>query len=93
MWRTEPTRVENLGDDLWGGVKVSSNAEIAGSLRNYFRVGLDPLRRGGRDTESDGGPSRVAPLNQTPNTMTTTSGDRRRGISSVVERETTQIIR
>ena len=21
-WRTEPTNVEKLGDDLWGGVKV-----------------------------------------------------------------------
>ena len=39
-WRTELTSVEKLGDDLWGGVKVSSNLEIARSLRNNFRVSL-----------------------------------------------------
>ena len=93
MWRTELTRVENLGDDLWGGVKVSSNSEIAGSLRNSFRASLGPLRSGGRDTESDRGPSRATLLNQTPNTIATIPGVSRRGISSVDERETTQITR
>ena len=28
-WRTEPTRVENLGDELWVGVKGQSNSVIA----------------------------------------------------------------
>ena len=36
-WRTEPTNVEKLGDDLWLGVKGQSNPEIAGSLRKLFR--------------------------------------------------------
>ena len=39
-WRTEPTRVENLGDDLWIGVKGQSNSVIAGSPRNAFRGSL-----------------------------------------------------
>ncbi|ETJ41427.1 hypothetical protein Q604_UNBC04651G0001, partial [human gut metagenome] len=30
-WRTEPTNVEKLADDLWLGVKGPSNREIAGS--------------------------------------------------------------
>ena len=36
MWRTEPTRVENLGDELWVGVKGQSDSVIAGSPRNAF---------------------------------------------------------
>jgi hypothetical protein len=36
-WRTEPTNVEKVGDDLWLGVKGQSNSEIAGSPRNLFR--------------------------------------------------------
>ena len=40
MWRTEPTRVENLGDELWVGVKGQSNSVIAGSLRNAFRCSV-----------------------------------------------------
>ena len=39
-WRTEPTRVENLGDDLWLGVKGQSNSVIAGSPRNAFRCSV-----------------------------------------------------
>ena len=39
-WRTEPTRVENLGDELWLGVKDQSNFVIAGSLRNAFRCSV-----------------------------------------------------
>ncbi|GAB5801021.1 hypothetical protein JMUB7527_28380 [Staphylococcus aureus] len=36
-WRTEPTNVEKLADDLWLGVKGQSNREIAGSPRKLFR--------------------------------------------------------
>ncbi len=32
--------VEKFCDELWGGVKVQSNWEIACSLRNNFRVSL-----------------------------------------------------
>jgi len=40
VWRTEPTRVENLGDELWVGVKGQSNSVIAGSPRNAFRCSV-----------------------------------------------------
>ena len=33
-------KVENFSDDLWLGVKGQSNLQIAGSLRNNFRVSL-----------------------------------------------------
>ena len=36
-WRTEPTSVEKVGDELWLGVKGQSNLQIAGSLRKLFR--------------------------------------------------------
>ena len=39
-WRTEPTSVENGGDDLWIGVKGQSNFVIAGSPRNAFRCSV-----------------------------------------------------
>ena len=32
--------VENLGDDLWLGVKGQSNSVIAGSPRNAFRCSV-----------------------------------------------------
>ena len=48
MWRPEPTKVENLGDELWIGVKGQSNSEIAGSPRNIFRYGLAAESSGGR---------------------------------------------
>ena len=32
--------VEKCSDELWIGVKVQSNPEIAGSLRNAFRGSL-----------------------------------------------------
>ena len=51
-----------------------------------------PLFVGGRDTELDGGPSRGTPPNQTPNTDKIIMGVSPRGISCVVERETTQTV-
>ena len=32
--------VENMGDDLWVGVKGQANLVIAGSLRNAFRCSV-----------------------------------------------------
>ena len=32
--------VEKLSDEMWAGVNVQSNAEIAGSPRNSFRASL-----------------------------------------------------
>ena len=40
-WRTEPTPVEMVGDELWIAEKFQTNPEIAGSLRNSFRASLD----------------------------------------------------
>ena len=56
--------VEKLGDDLWGGVKVQSNLEIARSLRNSFRASLGPLRSGGRATDYGWGASRLPTVAQ-----------------------------
>ena len=47
-WRTEPTPVETLADDLWIAEKFQSNSEIAGSPRNSFRTSLERIIRGGR---------------------------------------------
>ena len=46
VWRTEPTWVENRGDDLGLGVKGQSNSVIAGSLRNAFRCSVGDYVRG-----------------------------------------------
>ena len=40
QWRTEPTPVEKLADDLWIAEKFQSNPDIAGSPRNSFRASL-----------------------------------------------------
>jgi hypothetical protein len=58
-WRSELTSVEKLGDDLCGGLKVSSNVEIARSLRKYLRVYVEVVGTGGRATESERGPTRL----------------------------------
>ena len=71
---------------------MQSNVEIARSLRNSLRASLGPLRVGGRETELEWGPFPATQPNQTPNTNATISGDRPRGISFAVERETTQTI-
>ena len=43
MWRTEPTIVEKLADDLWLAEKFQSNPEIAGSPRNSFRASVNVI--------------------------------------------------
>ena len=45
-WRTEPTPVEKLADDLWIAEKFQSNPDIAGSPRNSFRASLIYIYRG-----------------------------------------------
>ena len=47
-WRTEPTTVEKLADELWIGVKSLSNLDIAGSHRNSFRASVRIEVYGGR---------------------------------------------
>lgn len=36
-WKSEPTNVEKLADELWLAVKCQSNSELSGSPRNAFR--------------------------------------------------------
>ena len=92
MWRTEPTRVENLGDELWVGVKGQSNSVIAGSPRNAFRCSVawslvEVELLDGRWALW------VTDVSQTPNAVSGCGAAvRLRGISFVVERETAQII-
>ncbi len=40
MWRSEPTAVEKVADDLWLAEKFQSNSDIAGSPRNSFRASV-----------------------------------------------------
>ena len=40
-WRTEPTPVEKLADELWLAEKFQSNLAIAGSPRNSFRASVE----------------------------------------------------
>src|SRR5882724_3109816 len=92
-WRTELTSVEKLGDDLCGGLKVSSNVEIARSLRNNFRVSVKVVGTGGRATESERGPTRLPVGTKLRIPVYQALAARRRGISFVVERGTTQTAR
>lgn len=89
-WRTEPTRVENLGDDLCVGVKGQSNSVIAGSPRNAFRCSVAWCLPEVGLWMADG-PDKVTDVSQTSNAGKLSVAVRLRGISSVVERETAQI--
>ncbi len=89
-WRTEPTRVENLGDDLCVGVKGQSNSVIAGSPRNAFRCSVTCCLPEVGLWMADG-PDKVTDVSQTSNAGKLSVAVRLRGISSVVERETAQI--
>ncbi len=40
-WRTEPTPVEKLADEVWIAEKFQSNPDIAGSPRNSFRASVE----------------------------------------------------
>ena len=73
MWRTEPTRVENLGDELWVGVKGQSNSEISRSPRNSFRASLESFTCGGRALDLCGGFTAYQPK---PNSECRKSRDR-----------------
>ena len=56
-------------DDLWLGVKSSSNSVIAGSPRNHFRVGLLVRTQGGRALVGLGASRGVTKPCQTSNTL------------------------
>ena len=66
MWRTEPTSVENGGDELWVGVKGQSNFVIAGSPRNAFRCSVACCLPEVEHWMADG-PHQVTDVSQTPN--------------------------
>ena len=74
-------------------MKVSSNVEIARSLRNNFRVNVSLVATGGRATEFDRGPTRLPFETKLRIPVSQGEAARRRGISFVVERGTTQIAR
>ncbi len=74
-------------------MKVSSNVEIARSLRNNFRVNVLVVGKGGRATEFERGPTRLPFETKLRIPMYQGKAARRRGISSVVERGTTQTAR
>ena len=83
MWRAEPTMVENMGDDLWLGVKGQTNSVIAGSPRNAFRCSVACSVTEVEHWMGDG-PHKVTDLSQTPNAVTPecsseTTGDELRG--------------
>ena len=83
--------VENRSDELWLGVKGQSNLRIAGSLRNAFRGSVEPMTYGGRATEGDRGASRLPYPIKLRIPYVLTSAVSPWGISSRVERGTTQI--
>ncbi len=65
-WRTEPTTVEKVGDDLWLGVKGQSNSVIAGSPRNAFRCSVVCFLPEVEHWMVEG-PYQVTDISQTPN--------------------------
>ena len=78
-------QVENLGDELWVGVKGQSNSVIAGSPRNAFRCSVawslvEVELLDGRWALW------VTDVSQTPNAIRCSVAVRLRGISFVVER-------
>jgi hypothetical protein len=74
-------------------LKVSSNVEIARSLRNNFRVSVRIVGTGGRATEIERGPTRLPVDTKLRIPVYQVRAARLRGISFVVERGTTQITR
>ncbi len=74
-------------------MKVSSNVEIARSLRNNFRVNVVTDDIGGRATEYAGGPTRLPLVTKLRIPMYLITAARRWGISFIVERGTTQTAR
>ena len=74
-------------------MKVSSNVEIARSLRNNFRVNVRIVDTGGRATEFGRGPTRLPSETKLRIPHDQGRAARLLGISFVVERGTTQIAR
>ena len=86
--RAAPVGVEKPLDELRMGAKDQSNPVIAGSLRNGFRASLGHCARGGRATVRRRVPTGMPKPAELRIPRALRPGVRRRGISSVVERET-----
>ena len=67
-WRTEPTPVEKLADELWLAEKFQSNTAIAGSPRNSFRASVGNEFNGGKALNGLGGDKLTEPY-QTKNAV------------------------
>jgi hypothetical protein len=74
-------------------LKVSSNVEIARSLRNNFRVNVRVVGIGGRATDFEWGPTRLPIEAKLRIPVYQARAARLWGISFIVERGTTQITR
>ena len=72
-WRTEPTTVETLADELWLAEKFQSNSAIAGSPRNSFRTSVDNEFVGGKALNGLGG-DKLTELYQTKNVVEMLAG-------------------
>ena len=70
--------VENMGDDLWIGVKGQANSVIAGSPRNVFRYSVRCLASEVEHWMGNGA-SPLTDLNQTPNAGAYKSGSETTG--------------
>ena len=74
-------------------MKVSSNVEIARSLRNNFRVSVRIVDVGGRATDFERGPTRLPVEAKLRIPVYQVRAARRWGIIFIVERGTAQIAR
>ena len=92
-WRTEPTPVEKLADELWLAEKFQSNLAIAGSPRNSFRASVERKKCVEVEHWIYNGFARGTEYNQTANATCCYSGVRPWGISSMVKRETAQTVK
>jgi hypothetical protein len=86
--RAAPVYVEKCLDELWMGAKDQSNPVIAGSLRNSFRASLGACAAGVERPFGGGSPPGYRSRPNSEYRGRLAPGVRRRGISSVVERET-----
>ena len=89
-WRPEPTRVENLGDELWVGVKGQSNSVIAGSPRNAFRCSVTWFLAEVELLDGRWALTGLLTSAKLRMPVSESAAVRRWGISFIVERETTQ---
>ncbi len=91
-WRSAPTNVEKLADEVWLGVKCQSNPELAGSPRNVLRYSGNDYSWGVKHCFGAGCDKRYQ-IETNSEYPVHTLPVRRWGISFIVKRETAQTIR